>query len=328
MLSFEDFAGQSSHIERLRRDFAGGAQVHAYLFAGPRGTGKRSVALLCAMTAVCRGEEGKPCGVCGPCRRALGGTHPDIHTVLPPKDKKSVGVDTMREVIAQVSVRAFEDGAKALIFPRAELMTPAAQNALLKTLEEPPQGTVFFLCTDQPASLLRTVVSRCRVVRFHPLSVQDAANRLIALGETPKLAMEKARMADGCVGQALEIDDARLALRQRLTQEAFSVREPGDALAVVNAYKDERELQAQALDVLEGAVRDILLAQSGSSSIEGTGYAPQAEAYARSVPLTGGLALYECVTCARKMLASNVAFASAFETILLKVSEEYHRWPW
>ena len=327
MLSFEDFAGQSAHIERLHQDFARGAQVHAYLFAGPRGTGKRSVALLCAMTAVCR-EEHKPCGVCGPCRRALSGTHPDIHTVLPPKDKKTIGVDTMREVIEEVSVRAFEDGAKALIFPRAELLTPAAQNALLKTLEEPPQGTVFFLCTDQPASLLRTVVSRCRVVRFHPLGADDAARRLQALGETPQRAMEKARMADGCVGQALEIDDAHLALRKRLTQEAFSVREPGDALAVVNAYKDERELQAQALDVLEGAVRDILLAKAGASPLEEAGYAPQAEAYARAVPLTGALALQGQIAAARRMLGSNVAFASAFETILLKISEEYHTWPW
>ena len=87
MFTFEDFAGQSAHLAQLQRDFSRHAFVHAYLFAGPRGTGKRSVARLCAMAALCRGEGEKPCGQCGPCRRVLGGTHPDVHTVLPEKDK-------------------------------------------------------------------------------------------------------------------------------------------------------------------------------------------------------------------------------------------------
>ncbi len=326
-LAFEDFAGQSVHIARLREDFAAGNNVHAYLFAGPRGTGKRSVARLCAMTALCRGKD-KPCGVCGPCRRALSDTHPDIHTVLPPKDKKTVGVDAMREVIAQVGVRSFEDGAKAVIFPRAETLTPAAQNALLKTLEEPPDGTVFFLCTDQPSALLRTVVSRCRVVRFHPLSTGEAAARLVSLGETPQRAREKARMAEGCVGQALAIDDARLALRRQVTEEVFSVHAPDDALPLLSAYREDRERQEQAMDVIEDAVRDALLAQAGAASLDEAGYAPELSAYARAVPLRETLALQGEIVRARRMLGSNVAFASALEIVLLKIAEEYQRWPW
>ena len=326
---FEELAGQSAHLPRLREEFARGAQVHAYLFCGPRGTGKRSAARLLAMTALCVGEgTKKPCLTCGPCRRVMSLTHPDVHVLLPEKDKKSIGVDAMREVIEEVAVRSFEGGQKAIIFPRAELLTPAAQNALLKTLEEPPQGTVFFLCTDQPAALLPTIVSRCRTVRFHPLSVEDAARRLEALGETPERAAQKARMAEGCVGQALEISDALLALRFELTKAAFSVRHAGDIPAVTAAYKDDKELQRQAIDVLEGAARDILLAQSGAASLEHALYAPQAEQYARAVPLSGALALFETIMSAKRMLASNVAFASALETILLKISEEYRQWPW
>ena len=119
MLSFEDFAGQSAHIEQLHGDFAAHAFVHAYLFTGPAGTGKKSVARLCAMAALCRGEGERPCGVCGPCRRVLALTHPDVHTVVPEEGKKLIGVDVLREVIEEVSVRAFEDGVKALIFPQA-----------------------------------------------------------------------------------------------------------------------------------------------------------------------------------------------------------------
>ena len=126
MFSFEDFAGQSAHIAQLQGDFAAHAFVHAYLFASPKGTGKRSVAQLCAQTAVCRGEK-KPCGQCGPCRRVLAGTHPDVHTVTAPKGKASIGVDVLREVIETVSVRSFEDGTKAILFPEADKMTVQAQ---------------------------------------------------------------------------------------------------------------------------------------------------------------------------------------------------------
>ena len=326
MLSFEDFRGQSAHIGQLQSDFAAHAFVHAYLISGPRGTGKKSVAQLCAMAALCRGEgANKPCGACGPCRRVLSGSHPDVHTVLPEKGKQSIGVDVVRDVIAEVSVKSFEAATKALIFPEAHRMTPAAQNCLLKTLEEPPQDTVFFLITDQPGTLLPTIVSRCRVIRFHPLPTQEAEKRLIALGEKPQDAARKARMAEGCVGQALEIDEGRLELLEQLTNDVVSVHRPGEVLSVVSRYKDDKERQRQAMDLLEGIVRDVLLAQAGAEDVS---LAAQAAAYAKSVPLSGGLKLSASVTRARMMMASNVSFVSAFESVLLVISEEYAKWPW
>lgn len=327
MLSFEDFRGQSALVPQLKSDFAGHSFVHAYLLSGPRGTGKKSVARLCAMAALCRGEN-KPCGACGPCRRILSDTHPDVHTVRPEKGRQTIGVHVLRDVIAEVSVKSFEGATKALIFPEAERMTPAAQNCLLKTLEEPPQDTVFFLITDQPGALLATIVSRCRVIRFHPLSIEEAEKRLAALGVPEHSARQRARMAEGCVGQALEIDDQRLELLRTLTADVFSVRRPGDVLAVVNQYKDDKERQRQVMDLLEGAVRDILVAQAGGATLENSGYAQAAADYARAVPLGGGLELSAQVTKARMMMASNVAFASAFESVLMKISEEYARWPW
>ncbi len=328
-LSFDDFMGQSAHTAKLRADFSHGKNVHAYLFAGPRGTGKKSVALLCAMAAVCRAEEGKrPCGVCGPCRRMLSGTHPDFHRVVPEKGKQSIGVDVMREALDEVGVKSFEGGAKALVFPEAERMTAQAQNCLLKTLEEPPAATAFFLITDQPGALLPTIVSRCRVVRFHPLGIQEAAGRLEQLGIPHEDAVKRARLSEGCVGQALEIDGARLALLLRVTKDAFSVHAPGDALAVINSYKEDKDGQRQILDVLETALRDILMAQAGRAALCEGLYAPEAERYAKAVPLSGGLALQEALTQARMMLGSNVSFASAMEHILLKISEEYTTWPW
>ena len=327
MLSFEDFAGQSAHVAQLHSDFAGGTNVHAYLLCGPRGTGKKSVAQLCAMTAVCRGGK-RPCGACGPCRRILSGSHPDVHTVVPEKGKQTIGVNVLREVLEVVSVKSFEDGVKTIIFPEAHRMTPAAQNCLLKTLEEPPQDTVFFLITDQPGALLATITSRCRVLRFHPLSDEACEKRLIALGLSPQDAKRRAHMAEGCVGQALEIDEERLALLESVTKDVFSVHRAGDVLSVVNLYKDDKERQRAIMDLLEAAVRDIMLVQAGTGSLEGSGLAQQAAAYARTVPLAGGLRLSRQIAKARMMLSSNVSFASAFESILLEISEEYAKWPW
>ena len=106
------------------------------------------------------------------------------------------------------------------------------------------------------------------------------------------------------------------------------MRSPRDVLAVVNRYKDDKERAQLAMDVLECAVRDILLAQAGRLPLEGAGYDPAAEAYSRAVPAQEVLSLSKAVTDARRMLGSNVAFASALEMILLKVSEEYSQWRW
>ena len=155
MIAFADLAGQSALIGQLQHDFARGSYVHAYLLTGPGGTGKRSAAQLCAMAALCRGEH-KPCGACGPCRRVLSGTHPDVHTVVPEKGKQIIGVGVMREMLDTVAVKSFEDGAKVILIPQAERMNAAAQNCLLKTLEEPVPGTIFLLMTESPSLLLPT----------------------------------------------------------------------------------------------------------------------------------------------------------------------------
>ena len=327
MNRFDDFRGQSAHLAQLRSDFASGRNVHAYLMTGPKGTGKKSVARLCAMTALCRGEN-KPCGECGPCRRVIAGTHPDMHEIVPEKDKKTISVDVVCGVIEEAGVKSFEGGAKALICPEAEKMTPQAQNCLLKTLEEPPEKTVFFLITDQPSALLDTIVSRCRTVRFHPLGLEDAKKRLMALGLTQEMAEVKARISEGCIGQALEIKEESLSLRAQVTGDVFGVHSAADIPGVLAKYKDDKDTQRQALDLLETAVRDIMLAQSGKQPLSRGLYAPAADDYANAAPLKAGIALSQTILKAKKMCGSNVAFASAFETILLKVSEEYARWPW
>ena len=117
MLSFEDFSGQSAHIAQLHADFANHTFVHAYLLCGPRGTGKKSVARLCAMAAVCRGDGTRPCGECGPCRRVLSDTHPDLHTIVPEKGKQTIGINAPGEVMGPVATRRCQEPTDARPFP-------------------------------------------------------------------------------------------------------------------------------------------------------------------------------------------------------------------
>ena len=239
------------------------------------------------------------------------------------------GVKDVREVIA-----AAEDNLKLygretyLLLDECHRWSKAQSDSILPALE---RGIIKFIgsTTENPmVSMTGAIVSRCRVVRFHPLTEEACQKRLIALGQSPEMAKKKARIAEGCVGRALEIDDGQLDLRMELTHNVFSVHHPADALGVVNMYKEDKERQKLVLDTLEIALRDILVQQAGGASVADAGYAREALDYASRVPLSGGLTLMETLRRARVMLASNVAFTSAFETVLLQISEEYAKWPW
>ena len=327
MLTFRDFEGQSQHIGRLKSEFSRHREAHAYLFAGPAGTGKRSVALLCAAARLCRGEE-KPCGVCGPCRRVFAGTHPDVHVIAPEKGKRDIGVGVMRAALSEASVRPLEGDAKLFLIPEADRMNPQAQNALLKTLEEPPTDTVFLLSAARPAALLPTILSRVRLIRFHPLSAEDAARRLRELGMDSARADAAAILSEGCVGAALALDGDALQRRRELTARFFGVRRAADIPAVLAAYKDEKLDRAALLTQLESSVRDIAAARFSGKELPDAAYADEARAYAAAVPPEAVLRLMDAALSAKKMLSSYVSFQGILETILLEIAEEYEKWPW
>src|SRR3954453_18165860 len=143
------------------------------------------------------------CGVCAACTRIARGMHPDVLFVAP-GDNGSIQIDQVRDVVDRAQYRPFEGRRRVVIIDEADALVPPAQNALLKTLEEPTPSSVFILVAARPDMLLPTVLSRCPQLRFRPLSLEEMTAALIARGRTDADARAIAATADGSLGQAVQ----------------------------------------------------------------------------------------------------------------------------
>ena len=165
MGSFKDVVGHKDIINYISNAVAMDQVSHAYILNGERGAGKKMLALLFAMTLLCEKKGPGPCNECHSCKQAESGNHPDIIRVTHEKPN-SIGVDDIRvQVNNTVMIKPYQGPYKVYIIDRADLMTVEAQNALLKTIEEPPQYTVIMLLTENADLLLPTVTSRCVMLK-------------------------------------------------------------------------------------------------------------------------------------------------------------------
>ena len=284
MVRFDDIFGQEAAIESIRRAYRAGRLPHGLVFAGPAGVGKATTAKALSGLFLCEDADEKalrPCGRCESCRVFEAGTHPDYHVVtrelirFHDKTGKSKAIDLsinviQPELIEPANRKAVMGRGKAFIVEQAELMNAHAQNAMLKTLEEPAGRTVIVLLTDQPGLLLPTIHSRCQTVRFAPLAEQTVREQLQRRGADKALAADAARFARGSLGVALKwVEDGVIGPARELTQQVdalFAGRAPEDLPGWFRRSADayaEKQLERDKLGSKDAATREGLLLYLG-----------------------------------------------------------------
>ena len=306
-MKLSEFVGYGDRLRQLMRSVQAGRIVHALLFTGPHGSGKRTMAAMFAQALLCRGNEPRPCGVCPACKRFEAGSHPDVRTVRP--EKRTIGVDTVRDLIDYLALRPYEGGRHIAIIEQADRLTPAAQNALLKTLETPPGDAMFFLISDAPGGLLPTIRSRCQTVRFSDLSVEDCAAALARRGIPENRAAMLSGMAQGSVGRALELDrDAEyMALRERVLRSLETLSGPASVAPAATMLEDDKGTENAILEIMELWARDRMAVQSGRTPYQAFDL-KRLEAFKLD-----GRALLLGVLRVRAELSSNVSWPNALE---------------
>jgi DNA polymerase-3 subunit delta' len=270
----EDLAGQADVARRLGAALASGRLHHALLLAGPDGVGKFQAALLLARIAFCRaGDPSSACGQCRSCVKFETG-HGDVH-VLSANEKGLIPIDDVREVIRVLHVKPLEAPHKVLIVRDADTMNPQAQNALLKTLEEPPGRARIILTSSRPSTFLVTILSRCQRVDFRPVPSAELA-RLVAarLGLPEDRAALLAALAQGSPARAFDAEpDAVIAERDRMAELDLALS-PGRRAVAAHALERAAELGGEKeqlparLDLLGVWLRDQILIAAGVSAPE------------------------------------------------------------
>lgn len=222
--TFKEVAGQKVIVSTLQNAIDQNKIAHAYLFCGPRGTGKTSIAKIFAKAINCTGDH-PPCGVCDNCIAMQHGNHPDVIEIDAASNN---GVDEVRELIEKVKYAPIEGKYKVYIIDEVHMMTTGAFNALLKTIEEPPEHVIFILATTEPHKVLPTILSRCQRFDFTKVELVDMVNKLeeVCIKENKKTEEGALRLicqlADGGMRDALSILDQCLAYADDfLTLEAI-----------------------------------------------------------------------------------------------------------
>ena len=312
-------------VEQLRRSAASGRSSHAYLFLGGAGAGKRLIANTFAKALQCEGEK-RPCDSCKSCHAFNHGNHPDVIYFQPLKNGKTYTIEDVREQLLEtVDLKPFQYEKKIYIIEKADTLNIQSQNALLKTLEEPPAHAVFLLLAERAEAFLPTILSRVVVMKIRPLSAETIADYLMQAGHLAEESHILSAYAQGRIGQALELaeDEGFREMRQDILGklEALPSMSEGEAYLLakdLEGYKNDLRF----LDIMELWYRDLLTAKS----LREEGYLIQRDkkdAIFRAAKEPAALLAKKAaaVRTARMRLAQNANFRLTMEVMLMDLKE-------
>ena len=319
---FARIIGHERQKSILRRALSGGRLAHAYLFAGPEGVGKRLMALALARALFC--TNGDSCGECAACRKLEHRNHPDMHVLEP--DGNSIKIEQIRVIQHDLSLRPFEASRKVCLIEAADLMTTAAANALLKTLEEPRGDTLLILLSSHPQRLLETIRSRCQLLQFtrQPQELIRAALQT-QLGVDDAEAHVLAALSEGSFKKAFGKDrqlylEERRALLKTLT--ALSSGSILPTLEFAEQLAGDKATLPDILEIFQAFYRDVLLALHGrdSSELVNLDLGEKVRRVAGREDVGNVLAKLEALGNARRQLERNLNPQLVMEVLLLRLA--------
>jgi len=258
-----EIIGHRRQLEILSLALTSGRLHHAYLLVGPEGIGKRTLALALAKAVHCSECAGDYCGSCVNCRRIDDGNHPDARIIEPLAGKKEISIQQVRDFERQINYRSFTGKRKVVIVDPATLMNVAAQNALLKTLEEPPQDSLIILIASSTGGLLPTLRSRCLRISFAPLARVDVIHYLrTKQGMTGDEVEFLAAMSMGSIGTAIGLDTEAFGKKRHDWVGMIGALKTGEyraAVVAAEALAGNRDDALKFLTWVQSWYRDLLV---------------------------------------------------------------------
>lgn len=328
MASFKDVIGHEQIIAHLSNSLKNNKVSHAYIFSGEDGTGKNMLAKLFAKALQCEAGYGDSCGMCHSCKQVDSGNQPDIRFVTHEKPA-SIGVDDIRlQVNNDVAIKPYSSKYKIYIIDEAEKMTPQAQNALLKTIEEPPAYAVILLLTNNAQLLLPTISSRCVTLNMKAIAPDKIQDFLMKNYEIPDYkAKICASFAQGNMGKAIKMATSPdfNEMHERVLNLVKNVDDM-DIYVVVDAVKKLSEYKAEIYDIIDMMMvwyRDIImlkLTNDPNLLIYPEEYNALLRRASKST-FEGLDTIIQAMEKCKVRLRANVNFDTALEMMLLTIKE-------
>lgn len=325
-----DLIGHEWAVELIRRHLISDRVRHAYLFVGPEAVGKRTLATRFAQALNCTAppEPGGFCGNCRACRLIPTGGYPDLHLVEAMDSGGALKVDQVRQLQRRLALAPYEGRWRVALLPRFHDATTSAANALLKTLEEPPDQVVLLLTARSSDACLPTIVSRCEVIPLRPISIESLKNVLQSQGESPIRAALFAGLAGGRPGRALQLtsDPGLLERRGELLEALLALLQANRARRFQYAERatrggDSETLRlrgTEALEVWLSLWRDVMLsAYRVPTSLSNPDCAEVVNRLAGSLPLGALLAALRATERTLDAIKRYANLRLAYETLML-----------
>ena len=328
MGSFKDVVGHKDIINYIRSAVTENKVSHAYILNGERGAGKKMLASLFAMTLLCEKQGPEPCNECHSCRQANSGNHPDIIRVTHEKPNTISVDDIRRQVNDDIQIKPYQGPWKIYIIAEADLMTVQAQNALLKTIEEPPAYAVIFLLTENAEALLPTITSRCVMLKLRNIKDTLIRKYLMEQLHVPDYRADMCTaFAQGNMGRAImlansehfnEIREEAVQLLKYINE--MDISEISKAVKRITAYKLEI---TDYLDIIMIWYRDVLLYKA-TKEVDKVVFRDQIDAIrerAKKSSYEGIELILESLEKAKTRLKANVNFDLVMELLFLTIKE-------